>query len=80
MNEFREELKKRSEMLKCLEDVFLYDAAQSFKKSHLNDFLTNNYLFNDKIKYSSYFTRIWLNYLDKDQFEKILLRKLRVKY
>ncbi len=80
MNEFKQEIKKRNEMLKHLEDIFLYDAVKSFQKSHQKNVLTNNLLLIDKVKYSSYFTRIWLNYLDKNQFEKILLRKLKVKY
>lgn len=80
MNEIKHEIQKRTEMSKYLEDAFLSDAAESFRKSHSNNFFTYNIQFNTRIKYSNYFTRIWLNYLDKNQFEKILSKKLRIKY
>ena len=80
MNNIKFEMKKRTEISKCLEDAFLNDAAESFLKSHNKNIFTDELLLQYRMKYSSYFTRVWLNYLDKNQFEKVVSRKLRIKY
>ena len=79
MNDFKFEIKKRTELTKYLENVFANDAAESFLKSHKKNIYSKNLLMNDRIKYSSYFTRVWLNYLDNEQLGKIFSKKLKTK-
>lgn len=79
MEDFKFEIKKRTELTKYLEDVFVNDAAESFLKSHRDNIFRTNILLNDKIKYSTYFTRVWLNYMDNNQLGKMLSKKLRIK-
>ena len=79
MKDLKFEMKKRTNVTKCLEDILVSDAVESFLKSHNNNTYSNNLLLNDKIKFSSYFTRVWLNYMDNSQLGKILSKKLRIK-
>ncbi len=76
MSELKEDIKKRTELSKYLEYSFLNDAALSYLKIHQNILLNNNTLLKKWIKYSTYFTRVWLNYLDDSQFKKILSKKI----
>ena len=77
MNDIKFENKKRTELTKYLEDVFVNDAVESFLKSHKKNKYSNNLLKNDKLKFSSYFTRVWLNYQDNNQLDKIFLKKTK---
>ena len=79
MNDIKLEIRKRTELTKYLEDAFVNDAAETFIKSHKNNIYGNNLLLNNKIKYSTYFTRLWLNYMDNNQLGKMLSKKLRIK-
>lgn len=76
MSELKEDIKKRTEFSKYLEYSFLNDAALSYLKIHQDIILNNNELLKKWIKYSTYFTRVWLNYLDDSQIKKILAKKL----
>ena len=79
MNDLKLQIRKRIELTKYLEDVFVSDAAENFIKSHKNNIYRNNLLLNNKIKYSTYFTRLWLNYMDNNQLGKMLSKKLGIK-
>lgn len=76
MNELKDDIKNRTEFSKYLEYSFLNEAAESYLKIHRNIVINNNTLLKKWIKYSTYFTRLWLNYLDNEQLKKILSKKL----
>jgi hypothetical protein len=77
MNELKNDIKKRAELSRYLECTFLNDAAFSYFKNHKNFILNNSSLLKNWIKYSTYFTRVWINYLDDAQFEKVIEKKLK---
>ena len=70
------EIKKRNKMTKYLEDIFINEAIDAFMKNRSILSLNENVIEEKWHKYSIYITRIWLNYLDNDQFKKVLSKKL----
>lgn len=78
MDIIKENIKKRTDLTKHLEFIFHEEEVNIFLKKHKK--LSLNKIYEDKnwVNYTSYFTRIWLNYLDESQFERIVSKKLNL--
>ena len=88
MEELDKKIKKRNELTKFLEYSFINDAAKKFLDRHSivnfskleesKENIKNNTQFVDKwVKYSSQFTRAWLNYLPDKQFDDLVIKKMQ---
>jgi hypothetical protein len=88
MEDLDKKIKKRNELTKYLEYSFINDAAKNFLDRHSivnftypeqsKDSINNKNLFVEKwVKYSSQFTRIWLNYLPDKQFDDLVTKKIQ---
>lgn len=77
MSEFDKNIKKKNELIKYLERSFIIDAAEVFLKKHSKIKLDKRLIDEESLKYSAFATRIWLNYLDNEQFKKILKKRLK---
>jgi hypothetical protein len=88
MEEVDKKIKNRNELTKYLEYSFINDAAKNFLDRHSianftnpdqsKDIINNKTLYVEKwVKYSSQFTRAWLNYLTDEQFDELVIKKLQ---
>jgi pyrroloquinoline quinone (PQQ) biosynthesis protein C len=88
MEDLDKKIKKRNELTKYLEYSFINDAAKNFLERHSianftdpeqgKNLIDNKTLFVEKwVKYSSQFTRMWLNYLPDKQFDDLVSKKIQ---
>ncbi len=77
MNSIKDDINNRVELTDLLEHIFFKKALDVFwKKNPDKEFDRLGHNWKD---YSSFITRTWLNYLDTNQFKKVVRKKVKDK-
>jgi hypothetical protein len=75
MNDIKKEVKRRFKISKFLENIMADEAVENFNKN--KSLIVKEKKQKKYREYIQYFTRLWLNYLSKEQFEKLAAKKLK---
>jgi|GEM_PF-1405306 len=76
MKNYITEIKERADLTSYLEYAIIYNDYKNYIKTKKACPTSENIISKNWYKCSTYFTRIWLNYLDNDQFNKVLNKKI----
>ncbi len=72
-------IKKRINTIRALEDLLLKEAVEEYQRSKKFPISANEraVIESNWHKHSSFFTRMWLNYMDDSKLELLLIKKMQ---